>query len=44
MADLLSGFYRKYRSLTAHYPIELHEDQVELAKDGRMVPRQPKLW
>ena len=26
VADLLSGFYRKYRSLTAHYPIELHED------------------
>lgn len=26
VADLLSGFYRKYRSLTAHYPIELPED------------------
>ena len=26
VTDLLSGFYRKYRSLTAHYPIELHED------------------
>lgn len=26
VADLLSGFYRKYRSLTIHYPIELPED------------------
>ena len=26
VTDLLSGFYRKYRSLTAHYPIELPED------------------
>ena len=26
VADLLSGFYRKYRSLTAHYPIEFPED------------------
>ena len=26
VADLLSGFYRKYRSLTAHHLIELPED------------------
>ena len=26
MAGLLSGFYRKHRSLTARYPIESHED------------------
>lgn len=26
VTDLLSGFYRKCRSLTAHYPIELPED------------------
>ena len=26
VADLLPGFYRKYRSLTVHYPIELPED------------------
>ena len=26
VADLLSGLYRKYRSLTAHCPIELPEE------------------
>ena len=26
VVDLLSEFYRKYRSLTAHYPFELPED------------------
>ena len=26
VAEALTGFYRKYRSLTAHYPIELPEE------------------
>lgn len=26
VTDFLSEFYHKYRSLTAHYPIEFHED------------------
>lgn len=32
VTDFLSEFYHKYRSLTAHYPIELHEDSRECSE------------